>query len=183
MSLRYKIYNSKQMITNILLCLPGVGNFPNHVYKHIAKNHKNMLVIELTYSKAKIDVAVLNAYQCLKWIHSKYIDIPIFVLGWSFGGAVAINCVRDYEKLYKINNIKGLITIASQGKYADCISEIKIPKLIIHGYNDSCIPVTRAYKLHDMSKNIKFLTILENNEHDCSDSYEYIIDFIEYFTV
>lgn len=183
MAVRYKIYNSKRMINNVLLCLPGVGNFPNRVYQYIAKNNNNMLVIELTYCKAKIDTAVLDAHQCLKWIHSKYSDIPIFVLGWSFGGAVAINCVRDFEKLYKVNNIKGLITIASQGKYADCISEINTPKLIIHGFLDSCIPVTRAYKLYDMSKDIKFLTILENNEHDCLDSYEYIIDFIKYFCV
>lgn len=120
------------------------------------------------------------------WAHLKQrpgIDHDrLYILGWSLGGAVAID-------LASRENPRGLITISTfttaramasqlmpvvpmgmllRHKFAsiDKIEHVKCPLLLIHGQRDSIVPSTMAEALAERARSPKQLLILPESDHN-----------------
>jgi alpha/beta superfamily hydrolase len=73
-----------------------------------------------------------DARTCLKFLRSRYPDLPFAIAGFSFGSRIALKLAVDYPKATKV------IPIGYPTKYPDrgYIQDIRIPKVFIHSTND-----------------------------------------------
>jgi len=90
----------------------------------------------------------------------------VIIIGWSLGGAVALQTAHFANKYIKQNIVCGLILLAPSYKHMQLIDMINIPIIFIHGINDNITPYSEIQKLYDGYKGEKYIHFLENNGHD-----------------
>ena len=175
-------------MTSLVLCLSGSGGGnggPNGVYFDIeSKIDRNFKVMSLnTYPKSiSLNVAMMmEIIQKNKDIYDK-----IFIIGWSMGGAAAIQTAYYANKFIKSDIVTGVILLASQNKEAELIGHLDedMKIFLIHGLNDVAIPSSISQSLFDMCKCQKKLTLVPNETHNFDNSsklHDHIINYLESF--
>ena len=89
-------------------------------------------------------------------------------IGWSMGGAVAIEAAHRLSRGALRRSIRGVITIAGQSKGAGNIAALGargIPLLILHGTGDTCIRSSCAERLFAQAQEPKELRLFEGEDH------------------
>lgn len=150
-------------------------NGPNSLYHDIAliyPKYYNMNVIRVIYHSCGI---LNDAIDDLNYWIQYAIDNGeknIYLIGWSMGSAVII---ESANKFLKQNVIKGMIFLAGQTAKTNKIENLDhIPKLFIHGNNDTCLSMQCSYTLNKMAHYTGSVIILENATHAVENSLPHI---------
>ena len=173
----------------VLICLPGVGGFGLGLYQDLARDmtrDANMHVVTVDFQAAARPggfpniVAILTEYL-------RSIQYPIMIIGWSYGGAVALELAHALRD--KV--IKGVVTIASQGAPTEHqrgrggivgIETLTPPLLFVAGTADSCIPsaprIATEFEEMAVKSSAKSSLIIEGAGHDCRGSEDYVYAWI-----
>lgn len=140
------------------------------VYERLQQQRISYLAIDYPgygrSSGSASEAAVVNACErSLAWLTQKYPDSPVIICGWSLGAAAAlVTAARNRGTIAGIILISGwanLIDIAAQfyprwlarlalaNQYPSeqLLATLEKPALIIHGEQDSLIPVQQGKRL------------------------------------
>lgn len=85
----------------------------------------------------------------------------VYVIGWSMGGATAIQVAYELKDV-----IKGVVLLATQSAETLRLHDLNIPIMFFHGINDSCVNFfTNSVTLYQEYKGEKELILLNNLGH------------------
>lgn len=135
---------------------------PSGIYEELALRLQadGITAIRLKYrSVGLVDDCVLDAMAAIKALQEQGVQRVVLV-GWSFGGAVAINAGATSEL------VAGVATIASQKHRTEAIVQLP-PRnlLLIHGTADNIIPLSYAHELYAMAGEPKELVLYQDDDH------------------
>ena len=91
-------------------------------------------VVRFTYKEP------LEVIGIIKHAQSRFRGLPLFLLGHSLGGAIAIIAAREVEDL------AGVITFSaiSRDEVLEAARDLSVPLLVIHGMKDASVPASDA---------------------------------------
>lgn len=185
-------YYERKKNAPVIIFFHGLwGNcYPNSVpiYRITEEKEWNLLLVNLrAHNESGGDVStlgVLERYDCRDWANWVAFEfgeqVPIFLMGISMGGAVAVmsSDLELPESVCGIIDDAGftspleMIKIGSWGGFdlkeanaCAAVSKTSVPVLIIHGDKDKKAPVSMAYKIYNSCKSERELYIVSGAEH------------------
>jgi dienelactone hydrolase len=163
----------------ILVAGAGGGVYgPSAIYEELATNlaAKGITAVRMDYRKANdLKHCVYDVSETLKAMKNDYQIEKCTIVGWSFGGAVALQaCAKE-------DDIIGAATVASQTYGAtEPAQQLQNKKsvLFIHGTGDSCLSDRCSKQLHALvpSNVKKELLLYKNDNHGCTNHHEEMLD-------
>jgi len=149
---------------------PGGSFGPYEHYNTLAQTlpAEGIAVLQIVWRKfADLEAATQDMMACMRYAHSEGLG-PMVTIGWSMGGAVAIEAAHRLSRGALRRSIRGVITIAGQSKGAGNIAALGargIPLLILHGTGDTCIRSSCAERLFAQAQEPKELRLFEGEDH------------------
>jgi alpha/beta superfamily hydrolase len=148
----------------VLMLSGAVGgtNGPSGIYEELALRLQSdgITALRLKYrGVGRVDECVLDALAAIEALKIQGVQ-RVVLIGWSFGGAVAITAGAANEM------VVGVVTIASQKHRTEAIAQLP-PKslLLIHGTADAIIPVRCAHELYALAGEPKSLVLYQEDDH------------------
>lgn len=155
----------------LLICISGSGggnSGPNGLYNFLQTylTKHDFRVLQFDTLPNGVEPNVNKLIKLILTHFNVYKDI--YLMGWSMGGAVAINVA------YYINHvngdlspakIKGVVLLATQEAEMNNINFLDIPILFIHGKEDHALPCDISLTLYNKYKYDKDLFIINNVGH------------------
>lgn len=158
----------------------GVGggyDGPASIYKDIGpdllKDNISSLRLDFRWHN-DIDECVLDVLVGMEYLKTLGIE-QVGLVGWSFGGAVVIAAGAASE------DIRAVVTVASQTYGTDMVDELTKPLLIIHGTGDKTLPPDCSRDIFRRAKEPKELVLYEGANHGVDQNRDQMLAKAEEF--
>jgi dienelactone hydrolase len=151
---------------------------PEYIFNEIAANAPKLFgysVCQVSYRiYGNVREATNDVISCIRHL-TKNNDLPVYLIGWSMGGAVVIQAANsDCGK----KCVKGVITLAGQTKGSEEISNLNVSILILHGTHDRCLWPNCADWLFKRANWPKTKILLNGSAHECNGAYDIVIEWL-----
>lgn len=121
-----------------------------------------------------IDECVLDALIGTEFLKSLGVE-RVGLVGWSFGGAVVIAAGAASE------DVRAVVTVASQTYGTDTVDELAKPLLLIHGTGDKTLPPNCSRDIFNRAQGQKELVLYEGANHGVDQNRNEMLAKIEDF--
>ncbi len=165
----------------VVLVSGAGGGFdgPASVYADLAREvapHR-VATLRLDYRhRNDLDQCVLDALVGVEYLLEQGIKSVGFV-GWSFGGAVAINAGLH-------ENVKAIATVATQSSGTEAANQLgDKPILLLHGSADSTLPVSCSVSVHESASGPKEICVFEGANHGLDQVRQQMLEKLRDFLV
>lgn len=156
----------------LIVCISGDGGGiygPDGSYQILKQ-----LCDSLTYCVDIIDTIPNDTIQNTNYICNKILNCAsrfekIYIIGWSLGTVVAVNCVYQLSMQPNPIKIDGIILISSIRRYMEHFDQIYIPIGFIHGKLDMISPYRNSYYWFNRTPFTKLMHIYDQCGHMFTD--------------
>jgi len=138
---------------------------PANMYHTLAQKFRQIGVhaLQLKYRRPKyLKECVEDVCDTIKWLGAYHQVSYVLLVGWSFGGAVAISAGVSSEK------VVGVATVGSQTSGTELVGKLaKESKslLLMHGTGDTVLSYTCSKDLYKRAGKPKELVLYDNDSH------------------
>lgn len=146
------------------------------LYPYLSKKLKSTRISSLRIrfrNSQSLEEAVYDVIAGISFLNSEGIN-KIALVGHSFGGAVVIQAAAIFK------NIKTVVTLATQSYGADSVKNF--PKdtsiLLIHGNDDSVLPVSCTRTIYGIAHEPKERVLLNGNGHIFNEYADKIMEIV-----
>ena len=155
----------KDLLIGTSGCGGGNGG-PSGVYHYLGK-YLNDFDVDI-YS---VDTIPNSVEENVKYISKIIIEQAsnyrwIYLAGWSMGGATVIQVAHYINNVLKLNKVRGIVLLATQGAGTKNIQDINVPILFIHGDNDRVLSHQISERMHSEYTKRKKLVLIKDVVHN-----------------
>jgi alpha/beta superfamily hydrolase len=177
------IYHPVEGATAGVIMVSGAGggfNGPANCYQDLAHElaKGGIASFRLDYRfPNRLDECVIDAIIGIQYLQEEGID-SAGIVGWSFGGAVAITTAAVHE------NIKAVATVATQSYGTDGAAHLDDkPILLMHGTGDRTLPTHCSEQVYARASGPKELKIYDGANHGLDEVRDQMLEKLKEFFV
>jgi hypothetical protein len=162
-----------------VIYMHGVGggkHGPSDIYhplaEELAGSGISSLLIDCRYD-SDLEECISDVLACVGYLDEQYGVSITGLIGWSFGGAVAISvAARDPR-------VRTVVTVASQSYGTRDVHRIAPrPILLIHGKQDRALPYDCSVDIYRRARDPRKLVLYEGADHGISQARKEMYDII-----
>ncbi|HTX44404.1 MAG TPA: dienelactone hydrolase family protein, partial [Methanocella sp.] len=163
---RCELYKADSRLA--VICVGGVGggtHGPANIYhplaERLASDHISSLLINCRYNSNHKE-CISDMIACIEYLDKYYHMDCVGLIGWSFGGAVAISAaVMDPR-------VRTVVAVASQSYGTGDVYKMPASLLLIHGTGDRTLPYDCSVDIAERAHKPKKLVLFPEGDHDIS---------------
>ena len=163
------------------------GLFTDLRRRIIASPSLRILTVQMAYRHpGRMEDALTDVAATLQRVRDTYGVHSVVLLGWSFGGAVAVAAAGQDALTHPHTQpgaVVGLVTLGTQTDGTACIRrlhESALSCLFLHGGADAVLPDACSHELYGRYRGAdKELLVYEGDDHACSRSRQAVLDKVD----
>ena len=152
-----------------------------------ASTRLRVLTVQMAYRRpAHMPDALADVAATLQRVRDRYGVHSVVLMGWSFGGAVAVAAAGEDAHTHphtQSGAVVGLVTLGAQTDGTACIRrlhESRLSCLFLHGGADAVLPDACSHELYGRYGGAdKELRVYEGDDHACSGSMQAVLEKVD----